>query len=708
MSSTDLESANGDKGERKGKGGASSKSAKDLSHVPCKFYRVGACTAGASCPFSHSAFEPGQSKDTCAWFIKGNCKFGHKCALAHILPGQPMSMDRKNKKAAQQANAANGGGKERGGRGKGDRRRGDSNALFSGSTAPMRGGARAPMPMALKATISPSAPAPPISDSDFAALGMPDEATKLPSAPASRKATSGESPADAAPPEITAEEPKAVESPSRDSPKPLPVSTPSQPMRISDSRPPPGLAPIGSPRSNSSREHANGFSPGTSPSKGAAGMLSTSPFSAPGTQTAFNLVDKSDFRLRSGIAASLGATRSWADYSRLPSGGQDPAADGIVVEEDDLEEFVPGSLSELLSPEERERRYSRTAATQALNPNMASPRDNGWTVNGRPSVEAHHHRYSRSVPGVNPIQNMNIWSAEGAGFTGTSPGVGSPRTTAMSGLAGTPGSFKSGSVTGGLGAPRSFVDDAQISAFLSPTNASAAFLPGTAQHYMSKNNPMPRTLSDGPRQQSTLRGAYASTPPGANAANLLARLNEPVQPQTAGPVRTQFDGTSESLGGAPYALGARGGPGGLHDQQDLASPSAHVLQMHAPGQSLPQGLAAGYSRIHALPPPPVIPSPSASSALGSFVPGSSFSAHHNSHANVGDWMGMSPRNGPVGLTALDGHGQSPYAPMRTGGRPGAAPIASRTPSGKSWIAPTSPLSRPVLTGDDDDLFVLDH
>ncbi|KAF9078605.1 hypothetical protein BDP27DRAFT_1177729, partial [Rhodocollybia butyracea] len=63
-------------------------SAKDLSHVPCKFYKVGSCTAGSSCPFSHSGVTgPGAQKDVCAWFVKGNnCKFGHKCALAHVLP----------------------------------------------------------------------------------------------------------------------------------------------------------------------------------------------------------------------------------------------------------------------------------------------------------------------------------------------------------------------------------------------------------------------------------------------------------------------------------------------------------------------------------------------------------------------------------------------------------------------------------------------
>lgn len=26
-----------------------------LSHVPCRFFKAGACTAGESCPFSHAA-----------------------------------------------------------------------------------------------------------------------------------------------------------------------------------------------------------------------------------------------------------------------------------------------------------------------------------------------------------------------------------------------------------------------------------------------------------------------------------------------------------------------------------------------------------------------------------------------------------------------------------------------------------------------------
>ncbi|KAL8735599.1 MAG: hypothetical protein Q9166_000768 [cf. Caloplaca sp. 2 TL-2023] len=59
--------------------------AKNTSHVPCKFFRLGQCQAGKACPFSHSTDV--SSVDTpCKYFAKGNCKFGAKCALAHILP----------------------------------------------------------------------------------------------------------------------------------------------------------------------------------------------------------------------------------------------------------------------------------------------------------------------------------------------------------------------------------------------------------------------------------------------------------------------------------------------------------------------------------------------------------------------------------------------------------------------------------------------
>lgn len=55
-----------------------------MSHVPCKFYKQGTCTAGANCTFSHSSDLSSESA-VCKYFVKGNCKFGTKCALLHTM-----------------------------------------------------------------------------------------------------------------------------------------------------------------------------------------------------------------------------------------------------------------------------------------------------------------------------------------------------------------------------------------------------------------------------------------------------------------------------------------------------------------------------------------------------------------------------------------------------------------------------------------------
>ncbi|KAL2816833.1 hypothetical protein BDW59DRAFT_135488 [Aspergillus cavernicola] len=57
----------------------------NTKHVPCKFFRQGACQAGPACPFLHSS-DASTEYAACKYFSKGNCKFGAKCALAHILP----------------------------------------------------------------------------------------------------------------------------------------------------------------------------------------------------------------------------------------------------------------------------------------------------------------------------------------------------------------------------------------------------------------------------------------------------------------------------------------------------------------------------------------------------------------------------------------------------------------------------------------------
>lgn len=56
----------------------------NTSHVPCKFFRQGACQAGNACPFSHDLSMA--AENVCKYFAKGNCKFGPKCANIHVLP----------------------------------------------------------------------------------------------------------------------------------------------------------------------------------------------------------------------------------------------------------------------------------------------------------------------------------------------------------------------------------------------------------------------------------------------------------------------------------------------------------------------------------------------------------------------------------------------------------------------------------------------
>ncbi|CAL3969759.1 unnamed protein product [Diplocarpon coronariae] len=56
----------------------------NTSHVPCKFFRQGACQAGSACPFSHDLSST--NDNVCKYFAKGNCKFGPKCANIHVLP----------------------------------------------------------------------------------------------------------------------------------------------------------------------------------------------------------------------------------------------------------------------------------------------------------------------------------------------------------------------------------------------------------------------------------------------------------------------------------------------------------------------------------------------------------------------------------------------------------------------------------------------
>lgn len=72
-----------------------------MQHVPCKFFKNGACTAGKNCVFSHSK-EVQPSAVLCKYYLKGNCKFGNKCALQHGNEKKSTSRGLKSKSQTNQ------------------------------------------------------------------------------------------------------------------------------------------------------------------------------------------------------------------------------------------------------------------------------------------------------------------------------------------------------------------------------------------------------------------------------------------------------------------------------------------------------------------------------------------------------------------------------------------------------------------------------
>lgn len=782
--------------------------AKDLSHVPCKFFKVGGCTAGPSCPFSHHVLEPGQHKEVCNWFIKGNCKFAHKCALAHILPGQSMAMDRKNKKAAQQAGAASGEKPKSSSKTKKEAGDGSGGAkpslLAGGSTAPTRmlnpasGSAksgRLPISMSLKATISPSAPAPALTDTDFASFTALDELDGAQNDSSPRSQIFDDHYRAETSTELSKHTPstRAV---------PLPPSAPrsSTTSAVND------FGPIGSPPHYrpgmpTSPRRLNGFSPGASPrnpSHMASSPARNIPVTAPGTQDHFI---PGSFQSRAGIAASLGSgmammggRRGFSDAPPQVSSsvsntgfhaGQRgeyginveynegkrprPSAIDSAVEDDDLEEFLPSSLNDLLTPEERSRRMSRSNSGQqkssltdqmnTLNIKGADQPSQGsvmgqegvaLTPNGNGSGMGH--RYSRSVPAHTLLGDIkSIWSDPSSTMLSSSPHRGPAYPSALGGGLGNAAdemglSMSIGSAGGLGGTPSSL-------SMMSPSNASAAFLPGLHRHYLDskakqlqQNQPVHGGISRGMRGVSNpLMSTHnsGSTSNNSLANNYLQPLGGLGLPSSAtGPsgLHTHIHGATATTYRTPsnpfdltqtlhqsQAQTARAVPSNLSSQAsaledplapNLLSPGARALQAHNPGQSLPQGLAAGYSRIHALPPLPNVASPPTG---GSYMTGASPGGPilgNNSEGPFGDWPttqgSAGASNTSAGLDSMFSRMSYSAATNRGPGVPtaGPPPGLSRNMGIGRYQAPTGPLSplhAPVVSKDDDihDIFDMD-
>ncbi|CAK9781567.1 hypothetical protein CC85DRAFT_285446 [Cutaneotrichosporon oleaginosum] len=473
------------------------KNATALSHVPCRFFKAGACTAGSSCPFSHDL---GGKKEVCQWFLKGDCKFGHKCALAHVRPGEPMSMDRRNKKEQQRS------ARERTG-GDGDLKKEGSDAGTSPAAAkamPTPMSHPVPIRSALSASFSSSVQSP-------SRLAQGSSPLREPYGPPSSAGPAG--------------------SPSagfnqRTSGVPF-ASSPSRPSPLSSSFTNRGAVP--------SSLKASSIVSTSSPLRppGAGGISSSfqhaSTLAARPPQLSASFADNS-------LQRNIWARSETPDEPLSPPASRRPLVAGasarvipdVFDEHDDHgEDLLPSSLSDLLTPSERARRMSRNDSRDGQS---SSPGRLGYNM----------HQY-----------------------------VGAERLAVSAGAALPPGGF--------------------LQSLWSQDGKDARETPAELSFGGAQPQPQARTSLLSQQRGPGAPGASGSPSP----------KSSPSKPTAA----TAWKGPSVD---APYLM--RG--------TDPSSPSARALSEHAPGQSLPGGIAAALSRMH------MQPGSRTPSGLGANTPGS--------------------------------------------------------------------------------------
>ncbi|OCF43333.1 cleavage and polyadenylation specificity factor subunit 4 [Kwoniella heveanensis CBS 569] len=487
----------------------------NLSHVPCRFFKAGACTAGDSCPFSHAAPDAAK-REVCQWFLKGNCKFGHKCALAHVRPGEPMSMDRKNKKAAQLE----------------ARERSDSVGASNAPPAPSSGAATG-----MSLSESPRPTGIPRGRKNSSSIGD-DHASPVPIK--SALSSSMQSPSGG----------RLPSSPLREPFGPPSGALPNSPnsagfahgrphaaaaFASSPSRPSPLSASFG----------ASGSVPGPLSLKASASNPLGSPLRPPVTAAAAFSSSFSHSSLdRAAQAGPLSASFAgdggnlhksiWArsDTPAEPLSPRRPIPrtnssreDAVFIDEEDHgEDFLPSSLSDLLTPRERARRMSRRDSQGgeefAQSPSKyASPL---WSGGERLAQSA------GATMGPGGFL-QSLWSAEGEDAR-------KHRSEQEDGVAGAGNGNGNGQGDG------------------------FAFGPSATQPPARKTSLL--------TQQRSPTSAISPTSPNR-------------QIPSSRQLQQQID--------QPYLIRNLGDP---------SSPSARALQEHAPGQSLPGGIASALSRLH--------------------------------------------------------------------------------------------------------------
>lgn len=418
-----------------------------------------------------------------------------------------------------------------------------------------------------------------------------------------------------------------------------------------------------------------------------ANVLGTSPFSMPGSRSLFMPLSSSQTSqsnipaylaggqgpLKVGVPASFAGSRAvgWGiggearrpslpGHNQRPSLGAASLRSGILdesafeeeTEDLEAEEFLPSSLSDLLTREERERRFSRGGAirptkdsllpTEGLNTPVED--DEVWerTVRQRPNAGDQlspdtANAFSRSVPATNLIgQVRSLWDRDPAanpGMTATSS-TGMARTNAPGGI--TQDMF--GGVSGSYGPSPSMLSSSLMS------NASNAFLQSSrlgAGDAHPSQKPLVNDLQVGSynpssmlyqKQQQMSHAAHQHHSSISGFPSSLSARNgtQGVTSQAAGGY-SMYSGPAdlggENKSGIASMYGQRTTSQQVQQRPAMTtqntSTHAHANDSltglrHEPGQSLPRGLGAGLSRLH------FVPAGSLGSTVGSPPLGSGF------------------------------------------------------------------------------------
>jgi len=290
-----------------------------------------------------------------------------------------------------------------------------------------------------------------------------------------------------------------------------------------------------------------------------------------------------------------GMTRPILDVSNRRESEVFLLDDGDDRDVDAAEEFLPGSLTELLNPRERARRLSRRESGSAPGvtsgsvgiragwvsssggggeaTNLGGLGSTGSSWDSRPNMDALLHRQAMSAGAVDGGFLRSLWddAGEDARRKVRQQDLEAPPASAAAAVGGLSSMFAGagGSNEGSLTAP----PDTGFQ--LGPSNSSVAFLPTFTAHRQAilgdHGSPVSRGNLHSPSRPSPLH--RDSTNQAISSSNV--------------PVKDGLEVQHAHL--APQHL------------RPLVSPGTRALEAHAPGQSLPQGLAAGLSRMHLRP-----------------------------------------------------------------------------------------------------------